>query len=64
LFFGSAACGSTNPTPCQNTYGTCTSIERFAGVIIYWVDGAFTVAPTTQIAQPPPVNVQNKARAF
>jgi hypothetical protein len=64
LFFGSAACASTSATPCQNTYGTCSSLERFAGVVIYWVNGSLTVVPNTQIAQPPPVAVQNKARAF
>ena len=36
LSFGSTACGSTSPTPCDQTYGTCSQIHRFAGVIIQW----------------------------
>jgi hypothetical protein len=63
LFFGSVACGSTSFTPCQNTYGTCTSIERFAGAILQW-DGSNLLTPATQIAQPPPLASYNPARAF
>jgi hypothetical protein len=63
LTFGSVECGSTSPTPCQNTYGTCTSIERFKGTIAQW-DWANQGASLVQIAQPPPVISHNPARAF
>lgn len=63
LTFGSVECGSINPTPCQNTFGTCTSIERFKGVIAAW-DWANNGALLTQIANPPPIVVHNPARAF
>jgi hypothetical protein len=32
-FFGSPQCGSTSPTPCSNSFSTCSAIERFSGVI-------------------------------
>lgn len=60
LTFGSVACGSTAPTPCDQTYGTCSSINRFAGVINSWI----TEVPDVQLAQPAPVNTFNTARAF
>jgi len=63
LFFGSIACGSTSPTPCQQSYGTCTSIERFAGALVQW-DFSDGVTPLVQIAQPPPVAAANLARPF
>jgi hypothetical protein len=63
LFFGSQACGSTSSTICQNSYGTCTSIERFAGVIIQYT-AANLIAPVTQLAQPAPIAAYNPARPF
>lgn len=63
LSFGSEACASMSPTPCQQSYGTCTSIERFMGVIIQW-DSANLIAPFTSIAQPAPVVARNPARPF
>lgn len=64
LYFGSGECGSTSSTPCQNTYGTCTSIERFKGVIAAWDWASQAAITLVQIAQPPPVVVHNPARAF
>jgi len=63
LFFGSVACGSTSPTPCNQSYGDCSSIERFAGVVVQWnySDG---IAPLVQIAQPAPAVSYNPARAY
>ena len=58
LFFGSMACGSTAATPCQQSYGTCSSIERFAGAVVQW-DFSNGIAPLVQIAQPPPVASAN-----
>ena len=63
LSFASVACGSTSPTPCQQSYGSCTSIERFMGVIIQW-DSANSLAPAVQIAQPAPAVLRNPARPF
>lgn len=63
LVFGSMACASTSPTPCQQSYGTCTSIERFAGVVVQW-DFSDGIAPLVQIAQPVPAVSYNPARAF
>jgi hypothetical protein len=60
LNFGSVACGSTSPTPCDQTYGNCSSINRFAGVVTQWdID-----TPDVQIAQPAPANTFNPQRAF
>lgn len=63
LYFGSEACGSTSPTPCNQSYGDCSSIERFAGAVVQWnfSDG---IAPLVQIAQPAPAVSYNPARAF
>jgi hypothetical protein len=60
LSFGSVACGSTSPIPCDLTYGNCSSIERFAGTIVEWI----TDQPNTQVAQPAPAVFYNPARAF
>lgn len=60
LSFGSVACGSTSPTPCDLTYGNCSSIERFAGTIVEWD----TDQPNVQIAQPAPNFFYNAKRAF
>lgn len=63
LPFGGIACGSTAATPCQQSFGTCTSIERFQGIVIQW-DYADGIAPLISIAQPAPVVAFNPARAF
>jgi len=60
LTFASKACGSTSPTPCDQTYGTCSSINRFAGVIQHWL----IETPDVQLAQPAPQNNFNPQRAF
>lgn len=56
LSFGSVECGSISPTPCDNSYGTCTSTERFQGFLSEWV-GAKLV--TTQYVQPAPLRLAN-----
>jgi phage-related protein len=63
LYFGSVACGSTALIPCNQSYGDCSSIERFAGVVVQWnfSDGS---APLIQIAQPAPAVSYNPGRAF
>jgi len=63
LTFASPQCASTSPTPCQQSYGTCTSIERFKGVIIQWSTDNQS-PPTVQVAQPAPAVSYNSARAF
>jgi hypothetical protein len=60
LTFGSVACGSTNPVPCDQSYGGCFSINRFAGVVTQWD----SETPNQQIAQPPPAVFYNTGRAF
>ena len=54
--FGTIECGSTASTPCNNSYGTCTSLERFKGVITEWTGAAIS---TTQYAQPQPLRLYN-----
>jgi phage-related protein len=61
LYFGSPQCGSTGAL-CQQSYGTCSSIERFQGVIIQWDNGQLQLP--SQIAQPAPAAAFNPARAF
>ena len=61
LYFGGVACGSTAATPCQQSYGTCTSIERFAGSIEQWSGFGPSM---TQNAQPAPLITFNPARKF
>jgi hypothetical protein len=56
LAFGSIQCGSTSPTPCNNDYGSCTSIERFMGVVLEW-NGA--VLNPTQYVTPEPLRLAN-----
>ncbi len=56
LQFGSMACGSTSPTPCNNSYGTCTSIERYKGVITEWSGAELNYAQTVQ---PQPLRLAN-----
>ena len=63
LTFGSAACGSLSPTPCNNTYGSCSSRQRFDGVVTVWTSDLLTV-PTAQIAQPAPSSAANLQRSF
>jgi hypothetical protein len=58
--FGLMRCGSTNPVPCDQTYGNCSSINRFGGVITQWEQES----PDVQLAQPAPVNAFNPRRAF
>jgi hypothetical protein len=60
LTFASPACGSTSPTPCDQTYGTCSQINRFAGVLVQWL----SETPDVQIAQPVPTNTFNNRRPF
>lgn len=60
LIFGSVACGSTSATPCDQSYGGCLQINRFAGAVTQWdVD-----CPNVEMAQPPPAVVYNTGRAF
>jgi hypothetical protein len=56
LMFGSVACGSASATPCQNNYGTCTSVERFKGVVLEWNGGSPSY---TQYVQPAPLTLFN-----
>jgi len=62
LTFGSPACGSTSPTPCQNTYGTCSQLNRFKGVVTIWETSAITVGQRSGVAQPAPVVDLNNRR--
>jgi hypothetical protein len=63
LTFGSQECGSTSSTPCQQTYGTCSSVERFKGVVVQW-DSSNLMPTSVQIAQPPPLAAFNPSRTF
>lgn len=63
LSFGSMQCGSVAAVPCLQSYGTCSSIERFAGVVIQW-NSVVAQPPLVQIAQPPPAVAFNPARQF
>lgn len=63
LSFSSIACGSTSPTPCNQSYGSCSSIERFAGALTQW-DYQNGTRPLVQITQPEPAVTFNPARAF
>lgn len=63
LFFGSAQCGSTASMPCNQTYGSCSSVERFQGVIVQWNSSNFN-PPANQISQPAPAAAYNPARTF
>jgi len=56
LSFGSVECGSTSSTPCDNSYGSCTSTERFKGVLVEWVGAAVS---TVQYVQPAPLVLSN-----
>lgn len=60
LTFASKACGSTSATPCDQTFGTCSQVNRFAGVLAQWL----VELPDVQIAQPVPLNNYNNRRAF
>jgi len=60
LTFASVACGSTAPTPCDQSYGGCSQINRFAGAVSQWD----FETPNIQIAQPPPAAFFNRARVF
>lgn len=60
LLFGSVACGSTSPTPCDQSYGGCSQINRFAGAVSQWDQESSDV----QIVQPPPSVLFNPARPF
>lgn len=61
LYFGSVACGSTAAQPCQQSYGTCTSIERFMGSINQYSQNGPSL---TQISQPAPAVTYNPQRKF
>jgi len=63
LSFGSMQCGSTSSTPCDQTLGSCSSIERFQGVVIQW-DSSNLTPSSVQVAQPPPAAAYNPARPF
>jgi hypothetical protein len=54
------ACGSTSDTPCNNDYGTCSSLNRFKGVITEWIGSEL---PQTQVAQSPPLRLYNPRSA-
>ncbi len=61
IFNGSGsfyACGSTSATPCTNSYGSCTSKNRFKGIVTEWI-GA--VQSFDQYAQPNPLRLYNPA---
>ncbi len=60
--FGSPQCGSVSPTPCQNSYGSCTQINRFKGVVTQWSDSVVSIANASGVAQPVPpfsINLQS-----
>jgi hypothetical protein len=61
--FGSQQCGSTSPTQCQNTYGTCTSLNRFKAYISTWNGTVLSPNASTPIAQPVPAVVFNPKRS-
>jgi hypothetical protein len=50
------ACGSVSATPCSNSYGTCSSLNRFKGIINDWAGSELNYS---QIAQPPPLTAYN-----
>jgi hypothetical protein len=55
LTFGSQACGSTSPTPCQYTWGSCSQQNRFKGIVNQWSTDVTQVPATGQgTAQPIP----------
>jgi hypothetical protein len=54
--FGSVECGSTAAVPCNNSYGTCSSIERFKGVVTEWAGASSNVS---QYSQPAPLRLYN-----
>ncbi|QHN04432.1 hypothetical protein FTO74_14445 [Granulicella sp. WH15] len=56
LRFGTVNCGSTSAIPCDNSYGTCSSIERFDGIVLEWNGAALDY---TQYAQAAPTRVFN-----
>ena len=56
LTFGSVECGSTAGTPCNNDYGTCSSIERFQGILVEWTGASLN---PTQYVQPQPLRLFN-----
>ena len=61
LDFGSVECGSTATTPCNQSYGTCSSIERMKSVIVQW-NGA--PLDYTQVVQPAQSVQMNNQRPF
>ncbi len=52
------ACGSTSATPCNNDYGTCSSLNRFNGIVTEYVTSTST-ADQTQVAQQAPLRLYN-----
>ena len=50
------ACGSTSSTPCTNSYGTCSSLQRFKGVLTEWVGSTLN---DIQYAQQSPLRLYN-----
>ena len=57
LSFGSVACGApSTATPCDNSYGTCSSRNRFAGIILEWTGSALDYSQTVQ---PAPLRLVN-----
>ncbi len=56
LAFGLVQCGSTSPTPCNNDYGSCSSTERFMGIIEEWTGSALN---PNQYVQPAQLNLTN-----
>jgi hypothetical protein len=52
--FGSQQCGSTSDTNCLNSYGNCSQLNRFKGLITQWNSGVYTVTAQAGIAQPAP----------
>ena len=57
LAFGSIECGSTSSTPCNNSYGSCSSTERYKGILVEWLGASLS---TTQYVLPAPLIQTNQ----
>lgn len=62
LTWGTPQCGSTASTPCNNDWGSCTSQNRFKGVVPQWDEGAISTLPAVSYAQPAPLVGINSRR--
>jgi hypothetical protein len=61
--FGSPQCGSTSSVNCLNSYGSCSQINRFKGLITQWNSGVYTVSTNAGFAQPTPL-ISYNGRSF